>query len=590
LVEVEARITSTNGTTDGKAFNNTLLAELYIPEKREAPFFEDFEATSYPFYRINPDYLITWQQVKAPITGNTDNLAMFMDFFNYEVSQGSNDYLISPVFDLTNESQSYLSFRVAYALFSRNITDKLEIYVTTDCSETIDNATLIYSKSGEALASAPITSEPFVPGSNEDWRNEFLDLSAFAGNSQVQLLFVGTNGWGNNLYLDDIEVIKESPFEHDISLQAINAPSIVSCEENPRPGILIRNTGKQVLKSLEVAYSLDGGTEEVVTIGDLAIAPMASQQIYLPSLLLEPGQHLIQIEVSNPNGQPDENPSNNSLAKNFVINQQQDLIPLRQQFTEQNLIRSSWTSANPNPELSGWEVRSVPGPLPGANFAAVSEFFGSERGAENWLVSPVLDFTEVEEAGMQFRYSYAPVLNASDVLQVRVSTDCGVSWDHIIFEKRGSELSGKTVNGRWAPRNISDWTTAFTNLSAFIGNSGVRIAFVAISDGGNNIYLDDIEFFESGIPLTVLIPEANSLTAYPNPTNSDLQVVFNLQEREDVHIRLYNLRGELVFQSNFENTLNQVYTIDMSNWMAGIYVLKVNSPSLQETKRIILFK
>ncbi len=590
LLSIEARITGVNGTTDGKAFNNSLEAELYIPEQRETPFFEDFEATSYPFYRINPDLLLTWQQVIAPITGNPNNRAMFMNFYDYEINLGSKDYLISPVFDLSNEKQSYLSFKVAYALFSRNVTDKLEVYVTTDCSETIENATLIYSKSGEALASAPNTVEPFVPDSNDDWRNEFLDLSAFAGQSQVQLLFVGTNSWGNNLYLDDIAVIKESPYEHDVTLQAINGPSVVSCEESPKPALLIRNTGKQVLTSLEVVYSLEGGEGQQFTITDLSLAPMASQQVYLPELLLEEGQHLLQVQLGNPNGETDENPANNVLTKNFVVNQQQDLIPLRQQFTEQNFIRSTWTSANPNPELSGWEIRSVPGPAPGTNFAAVSEFFGSERGAENWLVSPVLDLSEVQEAGMQFRYSYAPILNASDVLQVRLSTDCGKTWDHILFEKRGSELSGKTVNSRWAPRNISDWKTAFTDLSAFAGYTDLRVAFVAISDGGNNIYLDDIEFFESGIPLTVVIPEANSLTAYPNPTNSNLHVVFNLKEREDVVIQLFNLTGALVYRSGFDNTLNQVYTIDMSNWMPGIYVLKVNSPSLHESKRILLYK
>lgn len=590
LVGIEARITSTNGTTDGKAFNNSLLAELYIPEQRETPFFEDFEGSSYPFYRINPDYLLTWQQVQAPISGNPNNLAMAINYYDYEISQGSKDYLISPVFDLSQESQSYLSFNVAYALYSRNVTDKLDIYVTTDCSETIENATLIYSKSGEALASAPISTKPFVPASNDDWRNEFLDLSAFAGSSTVQLLFVGTNHFGNNLYLDDIEVIKESPYEQDVTLRSINNPSVVSCEADPMPGILIRNTGRNPLQSIDVFYATDGDSERRVTLSDLSIAPMASQQINLPRLQLSPGEHLLQVRVANPNGQPDENPSNNALAKNFVIDQQQDIIPLRQQFTSQNLIRTSWTSANPNPELSGWEIRPVPGPVPGTNYAAASEFFESERGAENWLVSPVLDFSEVQEAGMQFRYSYAPILNASDVLQVRVSTDCGISWNQIVFEKKGSELSAKTVNSRWSPRNISDWNTAFTNLSAFAGNPQVRIAFVAISDGGNNIYLDDIEFFESGNPLTAIIPEANSLTAYPNPTNSELNVVFNLTEKEDVQLQLFSIKGELMYRSSFSNTLNQIYTIDMSSWQAGVYILKTSSPSLHTTQRILLFK
>lgn len=590
LLQIEVQVVSANNTTDGNAFNNSLLRELHIPERRVTPLLEDFEGSTYPFYRINPDYLITWQQVTAPITGNPNNLALSINYKDYGINFGAKDYLVSPIIDLSNESQSYLSFRVAYAPYSSNFSDKLEIYVTTDCSETIEHATLIYSKEGSELATAPSTINSFVPAGNEDWRNEFLDLSAFAGNPQVQLLFVGTNDWGNNLYLDDIEVIKQSPYDYDVTLQAINQPAVISCEETPRPAVLLRNTGKQPLSSLEIYYAIDGGDEKKVSLSGLNIAPMASQQLFLSSLSLSPGRHSLQLRLALPSGREDENPSNNALAKEFVIDQQRDVIPLRMQFTGNSFTSTNWTSANPNPELPGWEVRSVPGPVPGTNYAAASEFFGGERGARNWLASPVLDLSEVMVASVQFRYSYASILNASDVLQVRVSTDCGQSWNDIVFEKRGSELSATTVNSRWSPSSTSDWQTAFVNLSAYAGLPDVRVAFVALSDGGNNIYLDDIEFFESDSPITARIPEANDLTAYPNPANSQLKVVFNLREREQVLMQMFSIKGDLMYRSAFENTLNQIYEIDMSRWDAGVYILKVTSPSIQKSKRILLYK
>ena len=349
LLQIEAQIVAANNTTDGKAFNNSLLKELHIPERRETPLLEDFEGSTYPFYRINPDYLITWQQVTAPITGNPNNLALSMNYKDYGINFGAKDYLISPIIDLSNESQSYLSFRVAYAPYSRSYSDKLEVYVTTDCSETIEHATLIYSKEGSELATTASTTASFVPAGNEDWRNEFLDLSAFAGNPQVQLLFVGTNDWGNNLYLDDIEVIKQSPYDYDVTLQSINNPAVVSCEEAPRPAVVLRNTGRQPLSSLEVYYTVDGEGERKTSLSGLNIAPMASQQVSLPPLSLAPGMHTLQVRAARPSGREDENPSNNTLAKRFVIDQQQDVIPLRMQFTRDSFLKTSFVRSRSIP-------------------------------------------------------------------------------------------------------------------------------------------------------------------------------------------------------------------------------------------------
>jgi hypothetical protein len=51
--------------------------------------------------------------------------------------------------------------------------------------------------------SGPQTST-FTPGAS-DWIVANADLSAFAGKNNVRVKFVSVNGYGNNLYLDDIE-------------------------------------------------------------------------------------------------------------------------------------------------------------------------------------------------------------------------------------------------------------------------------------------------------------------------------------------------------------------------------------------------
>ncbi|WP_152425156.1 T9SS-dependent choice-of-anchor J family protein [Nafulsella turpanensis] len=588
-LNIEAVILATNNTADNKEFNDQLLAELYAPERVSTPFVHDFETSLLPFYRINPDYNHTWDLTEAPITGSANNLAAYMNYYNYSINIGTRDLLVSPIFDLRNETQAFLAFQVAYAIYSSSSSDRLEVYVTTDCSESLENATLIYAKEGEELATAPATQRPFKPASNEDWRTEFLDLSAFAGEEEVQLIFVGVNDFGNNLFIDDIQVINELPFDHNLWLRSIRDPSVVSCENKPIPGILISNAGKETIKSLEVWYSVDGGAERFYQFDELNLAPLANLQLSLPILTLGEGKHTIAVRLASPNGVEDEIPENNFLVKNFVISQEREDFPLRQQFQQPTLIKSDWVSMSPNPAFDGWKIKKVPGPSPGDNFSAVSEFFDSQKGLQNWLVSPVLDLTEVEEAGVQFRFSYAPIFDASDILQVRVSTDCGQSWTNIVYEKKGIELSNRIVDARWTPRTASDWETNFIDLREFVGYPDVRVAFVAISDGGNDIFLDDIEFFQSNLPLTVDMPALNDITVFPNPTNDDLKVLFNLEENEEVLLQLYNLQGTLVYEKLIPNVLNQMYVLDLRNWHVGVYLLRVRSESINKTSRVLFY-
>jgi hypothetical protein len=45
------------------------------------------------------------------------------------------------------------------------------------------------------------------------------------------------------------------------------------------------------------------------------------------------------------------------------------------------------------------------------------------------------------------------------------------------------------------PTGASDWSRHFINLSEYVGHEDVRIAFVARNGNGNNLYIDNIEFF-----------------------------------------------------------------------------------------------
>lgn len=169
------------------------------------PMVEDFDNAFLPagWDIFNNDADITWEEATS-ITGasgtNTD--AAFVNNFDYNAA-GEEDDLISIALDLTLASGATMTFDVAYAPFSATLFDGLRVEVSTDCGTTFTPSG--YDKSGTVLATVPVSQSRWAPSAAGDWRNESIDLTPYVGN-QVVVKFVNVNGYGNNLFLDNVNV------------------------------------------------------------------------------------------------------------------------------------------------------------------------------------------------------------------------------------------------------------------------------------------------------------------------------------------------------------------------------------------------
>ncbi len=199
-----ASCTSPNGGTDLNTANDTKSISYSVSSGSTLPFQEGFENTTFPpanWTFNNPDGATTW--ARAASSGNGASTASaFMDFYNYNAA-GETDDLITPALDFPAGASIQMTFNVAYRQYAAE-TDQLQIFVSTDCGVTY-NPTAIYDKAGSALATLAASTTAFVPNAANNWRLETLDLSAYAGNS-VKLKFVSTTQYGNNLYVDDINI------------------------------------------------------------------------------------------------------------------------------------------------------------------------------------------------------------------------------------------------------------------------------------------------------------------------------------------------------------------------------------------------
>ncbi len=203
-------------TVTNNAGNNTLTKEDYISIGGLAlPFFDDFETgnlTAKSWTIENPDFDKTWEVANVAGNGSGTHAAS-LNFFDYLVPPGPRDRLISPVLNFEDIDQVYLSFRHAYAKRHTTVTDSLIIYISNDCG---DNWTRLdqFGENGDGnFATHELMTDPFVPAVADDWclsgwgaSCNVIDLSAWAGQNNIQIAFESYNHFGNNLYIDQVHV------------------------------------------------------------------------------------------------------------------------------------------------------------------------------------------------------------------------------------------------------------------------------------------------------------------------------------------------------------------------------------------------
>ena len=228
--------TNPNSLLDPYPYNDTISQGLYIASTGLAlplPYKQDFDSLKGLPDNLtigNNDTLNTWQL--TPVMYGSNSLptrAMYMSHFNYSVV-GEEDEIIIYMLDLTGVSGAYLAFDVAYARYSTFNQETMNILVSDNCGSSFD---VVYSKIGSQLKTiaAPQTTEWF-PSNTTHWRRECIDLSVYAG-SKIYIRFQAVNGYGNNLFIDNIEVsttkcstgISDNNDPNNLSVIAIPNPS-----------------------------------------------------------------------------------------------------------------------------------------------------------------------------------------------------------------------------------------------------------------------------------------------------------------------------------------------------------------------------
>jgi PKD repeat protein len=186
---------------------------------------------------------------RAPTAGNS------MWFNNYAYNDADDDVVRMKPLIFTGLSSAQMTFDVAYAPYDATNYDGLEVLVSTNCGGSF---TSVYSKSNTTLATAAATGNvAFVP-TTAQWRTETIDLTPYIGQANVIIAFKNLSGYGNNLYVDNINVT-------GVVASTPPTPSFTTVSSTVCAGQSIAYTNTSTGSPTSYSWSFPGGTPSTST-------------------------------------------------------------------------------------------------------------------------------------------------------------------------------------------------------------------------------------------------------------------------------------------------------------------------------------
>ncbi|MES2775905.1 MAG: T9SS type A sorting domain-containing protein [Bacteroidota bacterium] len=593
---IQVYTTLPNGGVDGRLSNDTAQVIFQMVPTVPLPLIEGFSGGTFPptnWSRVNPDNDFTWQ--RDPSSGLTAPGCAWIDYWNY-LNVNQHDQLRTPLIAVTPGVDSLLlSFAHSHMEISTYVQPEgLDVSVSTDCGRTW---TTVWSKTGIELETTPPTDVAYIPTSAAQWRRNFVDLSQFRTATTILVKFEGRNNFGNNLFIDDINIIGKNAAQRDLTIPAIIAPTNFECNNPFTPQITIRQLGKATITTAQVNYRLDAGPVNTVAwTGSLGYGQ--STNFSLPPITTTAGVHNLKIWTSLPNGLPDEVPANDTASRNgfSVFGKQVD--PLREGFEGTTFQPAGWGIQNPDGNIT-W-ARTVRASKTGTASAFVNNWNYATNNQSDLLVTPqVTPIANSDSMFLHFQlsaatYSYpGSTALPLDSLEILMTTDCGKTFTSV-YKKWGDQL--QTISApnspndpEFFPLTKNQWRNEVVDLTSYLttGANGFQLVFRNVSNFENNLFIDDINLFTKQVPAKL---KAQGYMITPNPFENNFVIQHYLRPTDLRSVGVYNAIGQLMQTIHFNGDASSYIDVNMSRYAAGVYTVQLIYTNRQVTQRVLKIK
>ena len=351
--------------------------------------------------------------------------------------------------------------------------------------------------------------------------------------------------------------------------------SVVFCAGSFVPKVRIVNNASTTLTTVTVGYQIDDGTAITKTF-TVNLALGASAVVSFDPISINAGNHEIRYFTSNPNGNTDQVPANDSITTSFTVNGS-TTVPFTENFLSTTFPPVNWSLINPDGGVT-WQRHEAGKGNPGS--AYMNTFNYDKNNEVDDLVSPRISFNPVgiDSVKLSFDLAAATYSDPSDpsvtmdTLQILVSKDCGTTFT-TVYKKWGKEL--RTVDTPQTDEFIptpDQWRKENVDLTSFSGQSPIQLFFRVTNNFENNIFLDNINVMTSVVPALL---KSQGYLVLPNPFRQNF-VVWHYHQPTDLRfIRVYNSLGQLMLTQEYKGNAENYIPIDLLGKPSGIYFVRL---------------
>lgn len=284
----------------------------------------------------------------------------------------------------------------------------------------------------------------------------------------------------------------------------------------------------------DIWWSFDGGSPAQSTESNPVIG------------YAQPGTFNVKLVVSNPNG------SDSLLYEGFidVMDATGTLTPFTETFEAgDELDALGWFALNPDGNV-GWEVYNDGG-FESSNAVWLNNFSNTPFNTDA-LISGTYDLSALDTAFITMRVAYTPKPDETfETMKVFLSTDCGTTWNLKKTFTSVTDLPSAPPSAQpFTPADSTQWNLlTIDNIFPEERVSGVRMKLEFRSNGGNNIYVDNINITDAAPSVGISVAEKlfAEVKIYPNPAPATLAYLsMKLPRAKSVSAHLYDIHGRMI--------------------------------------------
>ncbi len=598
--------------SNGSTSDSLTLSQAVQAGGASLPFTENFEGSVAEWFLDNPDNGTTWGLYA--VAGNSPgNRAAGIDNYNYN-GAGQRDGLISPVLNLTGYTSVTLDFDYAYRRYGSSNSDSLAVYVSSNCGNTWQQIALFGENGTGNFATGADLTSAFTPALSGDWCGSSpscpsLSLNAYAGMNNVKVKFENINGYGNNLFLDNVNITgstSSAPVANfsssktnactidpvTLSDQSSNTPTSWAWSFNPNTVTYVSSTSANSQNPMVnfnaagnytvtlVATNAIGNDSETKT-NYISVAASVTPLVSITSnkTTICQGENINFTAVPTNGGTSPSyqwkingtNAGTNSANFNSSAIQNGDQVTVVLNSNASCLINANATSNAISLTVNSYPAVAVNTPQkltayckedtlaltaspPGGTWSGSgvvgASFYPATAGTgQHWVTYTVANSGCLSADSLMVDVSIIPKPTISQSAAVLTCNETGYTYQ---WFDGGMPISG-AKNQTYTP--VAN------------GSYSVQISSNNCWDNSTNVDINDFAIGE--------ISKTFSVEVFPNPTNGNSTLSLKNVSANKVSYKIYSASGALIFEKELNAASQMEETLNISGLPAGIYTLQL---------------